>query len=169
MKFQGMLAAAAVCLAGISLGESAFADLVFTLSDPNQAGTVGSELTFRGSLANVTGPTATIVGDNFSGLPTTLTFDDLPFVLNFLGQDIAGGSTLGPLSFFTVTIDNGAVPGTYHGVISVLFDSDSAMGQETNFQIFSVTVIPEPTPLWLIGSLGTVSLLGARLRRWWAA
>jgi PEP-CTERM motif len=165
MKFKGMMAAA-VCLAAIAFEQAAFADpVIFSLTDPNQVGAVGSQLTFMGSLTNVAAPTATIVGDNFSGLPVTLTFDDTPFVTNFLGQDIAGGSTLGPLSVFTVTIEAGAAPGTYDGVFSVLFDSAGGAGQETNFQTFSVTVIPEPTTMWLLG-LGLVSFqLGARSRR----
>ena len=164
MMFKRMMAAA-VCLAGIAFEQPAFADPVtLTLTNPNQTGAIGSVLDFTGSLTNVAAPTATIVGDNFNGLPVTLTFDDTPFVINFLGQNIAGGDTLGPLSMFTVTIEDGAAPGVYNGVFSVLFDSDGGTGQETNPQSFSVTVVPEPATLWLLG-LGLVSLLGVRSRR----
>ena len=169
MMFKRMMAAA-VCLAGIAFGQSAFADpIIFTLTNPNQVGTVGSVLSFTGSFTNAAAPTGTIVGDNFSGLPVTLTFDDTPFVTNFLGQNIAGGSTLGPLSLFTVTIEAGAVPGVYNGVFSASYDSDLGSSQETNFQKFSVTVLPAAavpdsgTTLSLLG-LGLVSLLGVRSR-----
>jgi hypothetical protein len=166
MKFNGKMAAAVVCLAGMALGQPALADPVtLTLTDPHQVGTVGSVLTFMGSLTNVAAPTATIVGSNFNGLPLTLTFDDTPFVTNFLGQDIAGGSTLGPLPLFTVTIEAGTMPGIYDGVFSVLFDSAGGTGQETNFQTFSVTAIPESSMLWLLG-MGLMSLqLGVQWRR----
>jgi hypothetical protein len=50
-----------------------------------------------------------------------------------------------------VTIENGAAPGTYNGVFSALYDSDAGTGQETNFQAFSVTVVPEPTTSVLLG------------------
>ena len=145
--------------------------VTFTLTNPNQVGTVGSVLTFMGSLTNVAAPTVTIVGDNFNGLPGTLTLDDTPFVVNFLGQSIAGGSTLGPLSIFTVTIEAGAAPGVYNGVFSVLFDSANGSGQETNFQTFSITVlqqtpVPEPMTVWLFGSgLAGIASMKFRKRR----
>ena len=161
----------ALCLVFLASKNVNADPVTFTLTNPNQSGTVGSVLTFMGSLTNVAPPTATIVGDNFNGLPVTLTLDDTPFVVNFLGQSITGGSTLGPLSFFTVTIEAGAVPGIYNGVFSVLFDSDNGTGQETNFQTFSVTVqaatqVPEPMTLWLLGSglAGFVSIKFAKRR-----
>lgn len=161
----------ALCLVFLASKNANADPVTFTLTNPNQVGTVGSTLTFMGSLTNVAAPTVTIVGDNFNGLPATLTLDDTPFVVNFLGQSITAGSTLGPLGVFTVTIEAGAVPGIYNGVFSVFFDSDNGMGQETNFQTFSITVqsetpIPEPMTLWLLGSglAGIVSMKFAKRR-----
>jgi hypothetical protein len=101
----------------------------------------------------------------------TLTLDDSPFAINFLGQTITAGSTLGPFSVFTVTIEAGTAPGVYNGVFSVLFDSDAGLNQETNFQTFSITVqplvaVPEPMTLWLLGSglAGIVSMKLAKRR-----
>src|SRR6185295_4935461 len=110
----------ALCLVFLASKNVSADPVTFTLTDPNQVGTVGSVLTFMGSLTNVAAPTVTIVSDNFNGLPGTLTLDDTPFVLNFLGMSITGGSTLGPLPIFTVTIEAGAVPGIYSGVFSVV-------------------------------------------------
>ena len=173
MRHQAKFICAVVALCFVFLAsKNVNADPVtLTITNPIQVGTIGSVLTFTGSLTNVAAPTVTIVSDNFNGLPGTLTFDDTPFVINFLGQSIAGGSTLGPLSLFTVTIEAGAAPGVYNGVFSVLFDSDGGMGQETNFQTFTVTVqpetqVPEPMTLLLLGSglAGMVSLKLAKRR-----
>jgi hypothetical protein len=175
MRDQAKLVCGVVALCLVFLAsKNVNADPVtLTLTNPNQVGTVGSVLTFMGSLTNVAPPTATIVGDNFSGLPVTLTLDDTPFVVNFLGQSIAGGSTLGPLAMFTVTIEAGATPGIYNGVFSVLFDSNNGTGQETNFQTFSITVqgaspVPEPMTLLLLGSglAGIASMKYAKRRTW---
>jgi len=162
-----MLAMLAVML----LCQSAKADPVsLTLTNPTQSGTVGSVLTFMASLNNTAAPAAIAAADDFTfNGPVSLALDDSPFLVNFLGQNISAGSTLGPSVAFTVTLGAGTAPGTYNGVFSVFYNSTLGAGQETNVQAFSVTVqpagaaVPEPTTVALLisGLLG----LGLTQRR----
>ncbi|MCM3871126.1 MAG: PEP-CTERM sorting domain-containing protein [Pyrinomonadaceae bacterium] len=147
--------------------------LTLTLTNPNQIGTVGSTLTFAGSVTNVAVPAVQIVSSQitFNDGGGTLLFDDSPFISNFLFQTVAPGATLGPLDMFTVEILAGAAPGTYSGVFSILYDNGTNT-LETNLFTFSVTVqptgapIPEPTTILLLGSglTGIASLVRRRKR-----
>jgi hypothetical protein len=157
-KRQMIMATFAFCLLAI-LASTAQADpLTLTLSNPNQAGTVGNILTFQGSVSNLGAPAVQIISNQFTFNDGggTLFLDDSAFVLNFLGQTVNPGATLGPLNLFTVEILSGAAPGTYSGVFSILYTNGNGV-LETNLQPFSVTVqqvsaVPEPMSLMLLGS-----------------
>lgn len=143
--------------------------LTLTLTNPNQSGAAGNILSFTGSLSNGGAPAVQIFSSqiSFDDGGGTLFLDDTPFVVNFLGQSLAAGSTLGPLEMFTIEILAGATPGTYTGVFSVLYDNGTGI-PETNLFSFSVTVlgaqaVPEPMALLLLGS-GLLGLSG--LVRW---
>src|SRR5262249_16869155 len=121
--------------------------LNFTIANPTQVGPAGSTLTFTGSVTNGGTPAVNIAASNFTfKSPNALVLDDTSFIVNFLGQNVIAGATLGPLSIFTVTIGAGVSPGNYSGVFSIVFNSFLGLGQETNLQQFSVTVQPAGTP-----------------------
>lgn len=169
-KQRVMMAALALCLMAL-LQTTAQADPVsLTINPPTQSGSAGSVLMFSGTFANLGPPSVLITGGfgNFVNAGVVgLTINTSGFENNFLGMTVANGGSLTNL-LFTVTVGNSAVPGTYQGVFTILFDGATA-GQEI-VQTFSVTVlqgpnpIPEPATMFLFGS-GLAGLAAARRRR----
>jgi len=135
--------------------------LTLTINNPNQSGVVGNILTFAATLTNAAVPAVQVVSSQitFNDGGGTLFLDEGPFVSNFLFQNTGPGATLGPLDAFTVEILAAATPGTYSGVLSVLYDNGTSV-METNLFQFSVTVVPSTAP---IPEPATVLLLGSSL------
>lgn len=155
--------AAAALLAEVS---PAWAQLAFTFTAPAQAGTVGTTLSFFGSLNNTSGGAISFNGFSPGLTATGLTVTDL-FFTN-VPDPLASGLS-GPFHVFDVKIGTSAVPGLYTGLVNIDYDTTTATSRHTT-QTYSVRVQPPAVPeqsTWLGLGLGLVVLgiLVCRSRR----
>jgi hypothetical protein len=144
---------------------SAHAQLLFTLSNPNQAGVRGQTLTFNGSLTNTGASTAFLNGDSFTLSGTGFTLDDSPF---FDGAPLfltAGQVYAGPLFEVAIAL-NAPIPQIGKGTFTIVGGPTDLSQNNLATQNFSVVIgAPEPATvgLCLIGATALLPL--ARRRR----
>ncbi|MBC7932418.1 MAG: PEP-CTERM sorting domain-containing protein [Rubrivivax sp.] len=132
--------------------------VTFTFTSPSLITTQNTVVSFMATLTNtgLDSPTSVLIdGASFSLAFANLSLDDTPFFLNFDGQIIASGASLGPLPIFSVAVGNAAA-GSYTGSFTVFYQSVTG-GVQSVTQGFEIVVqggpqpIPEPATLALLG------------------
>jgi hypothetical protein len=149
-SIRGILTALLFC-AGIAGGwTEAWAELSFTVLNPDRTAVAGGSETFLGTITNNTGATLSTqdIFVDASGFDTThLSITELlgnvPFTIN-------QGTTSPPLDLFRVNLAAGTPPGLYP--IDVMLQTD---GTFTSAETVSLRVVPEPSAyaLMMIGLL----------------
>lgn len=166
--FASALPAFAILLAALFAAPAAQAQLTLTLTPAGQAGSAPSTFHFTGTLSNPTASEVFLNGDSptFNG-PGSI--DGSPFLNNAPTSLMPTGSTGGsgnPTdsftgSFFDVTLDSSAAPGTYFGTFEVLGGPTANDQNIVATEDFSVTVTPSPVPeAPSVVSFGLLLLLG---------
>jgi len=152
VKSTGKFVALSLTLAGFLLaGTAANANplsVSITLASPNQTTFTGGTLTFDATVTNTGGATVFLNGDSAT-VDAPLTLDDSPFLANFPSSLIAGDSATGTL--FTVFVPGGAA-GIYTGSFTIEGGADGSALGTLGSADFTVTTIPEPSGLLLMGS-----------------
>jgi hypothetical protein len=148
-----------VILAAISVAAARADDITITLDDPTQIGSPGETLEFFGTITNTSAATLYLNSDSITldGLSLGLIdqfFNNVPI---FLGA----GDSSGDVELFDVTVSNPLVDpsGTYDGSYELIGGLDGEAQDDVGSTNFSVTTVPEPSTIYLLLVVASVSLV----------
>ena len=148
-----------VILAAMSAAAASADDISIALDDPTQTGSPGETLQFFGTITNTSAATVYLNSDSLTldGLSLGLIdqfFNNVPI---FLGA----GDSSGDVELFDVTVSNPLVDpsGTYDGSYELIGGLDGEAQDDVGSTNFSVTTVPEPSTIYLLLVVASVSLV----------
>ena len=148
-----------VILAAMSAAAASADDISIALDDPTQTGSPGETLEFFGTITNTSAATLYLNSDSITldGLSLGLIdqfFNNVPI---FLGA----GDSSGDVELFDVTVSNPLVDpsGTYDGSYELIGGLDGEAQDDVGSTNFSVTTVPEPSTIYLLLVVASVSLV----------
>ena len=163
MKFLRLLPSVLMLAATMPLAPSSLrgASIDLSIVNPNRFGSPGDIVTFTGVITNNTEDPldSTDLFLNFSAFdPVRVTLDQLLGLTSFV---IPNGSSSPPVNLFTFTLSNTAGPATYPAQVVL----ETALGDTSEPQTVTVTVVPEPGSFAFVAFAGLTALLVCTRKR----
>jgi hypothetical protein len=148
-----------VILAAISAAAARADEIAIALDDPAQIGIPGETVQFFGTITNTSSATVYLNSDSLTldGLSLGIIdqfFNNVPI---FLGA----GDSSGDIELFDVTVSDPLVDpaATYDGSYELVGGPDGAAQDDLGSTSFSVTTVPEPSSIYLLLVVASVSLV----------
>ena len=163
MRKDSLITWGLLALAALQIPPVRADTIVVTLNSPMSA-SPGDTVPFTGTIAPGASNTNPVFlnGDALGSVPAGLIADDTPFLTSFVSghDEIDPGSAPFAGGFLDIFVAPGQSPGVYTGFFNVLAGPTLDAQDVLATVEYSVTVVPEPGSLVLLGA-GVAGLFGA--------